>query len=69
MDVLSGCPEGCILGPKFFSIMMDTLLLDLEQSGLGYRKGRCFAGSLAYADDNRINVVCMSFKVNVIFMS
>ena len=49
-DVLSGCPDGSILGPKFFSIMMDKLLLDLEHSGLGCHIGRCFAGSLAYAD-------------------
>ena len=50
-DVLSSCPQGSILGPKFFSVVMDKLSLDLEHSGLGCRIGRCYAGSLAYADD------------------
>ena len=38
---------------------MDKLLLDLEHSGLGCRVGRCFAGSLAYADD----IILMSSSV------
>ena len=68
-DVLSGCPKGSILGPKFFSIVMDKLLLHLEHSELDCRIGRFFAGSLAYADDI-INVVfCESFKANVAFKS
>ena len=56
---LSGCPEVSILGPKFFSVVMDKLSLDLEPSGLDYRKGRCFAGSLAHADD----IISMSSSV------
>ena len=59
-DVLSSCPEGNVLETKFFSIAMDKLLLDLEHSGLGCRMGRCFVGSLAYADD----IILMSSSVN-----
>ena len=58
-DVSSGCPEGSILEPKFFSIVMDKLLLDLEHSGLDRRIGQCFAGSLAYPDD----IILMSSSV------
>ena len=58
-DVLSSCPEGSILGPKFFRIVMNKLLLDLEHSGLGCCISRCFAGSLAYADD----IILMSSTV------
>ena len=59
-DVLSGCPQGSVLGLNFFSIVMDKLLLDLKHSGLGCRIGRCYAGSLAYADD----IILMSSSVS-----
>ena len=59
-DVLSGCPQGSVLGPKFCSIIMDKLLLDLEHSGLGCCIVRCYAGSLAYADD----IILMSSSVS-----
>ena len=39
-DVLSGCLEDSILGQKFFSLVMDKLLLDLGHSArarLSYR--------------------------------
>jgi hypothetical protein len=50
-SVMSGCPEGSILGPKFFNLVMDKLLLCLHDSKLGCYVGQCFAGAFAYADD------------------
>ena len=50
-SVLLVCPEESILRPKFFNMVMDKLLLELEKSGLGCYVGNSFAGVVAYADD------------------
>jgi hypothetical protein len=50
-DVKSSCPEGSILEPKFFNLVVDGLLARLADSNLGCRVNSCFAGALAYADD------------------
>ena len=47
IDIKSGCPEGSILGPKLFSLVVDELLKRLEEAHLGCRVGSCFAGAFA----------------------
>ena len=74
-NVLSGCPEESILGPKLFNTVMDKLLLELEKSGLGCYVDNSFAGVIAYADDvfllstsvrllKLILSICHNFGVN-----
>ena len=50
-SVLLGCPVGGTFGPKFFNMVMDKLLFELEKSGLGCYVDNSFASVVAYADD------------------
>ena len=43
--------QGAVLSPSLFSLYIDTLLIDLESSGLGCHIGNYYYGSSAYADD------------------
>ena len=50
-DIKSDCPEGSILGPKLFNLIVDELLKRLEEAHLECKVESCFAGTFAYADD------------------
>jgi Reverse transcriptase (RNA-dependent DNA polymerase) len=47
----SGVPQGSLLGGKFFNLLMDRVLNELQNEGLGCHVDSVFAGAIAYADD------------------
>ena len=47
----SEVPQGSLLGGKFFNLIMDTILQELQKLRLGCRIGGTFATAIAYADD------------------
>ena len=56
--VKNGVRQGAVLSPTLFSLYMNTLLLQLKDSGFGCHVGNEFYGALAYADD--IALLCPS---------
>jgi hypothetical protein len=50
-NIMSGVPEGSLLGPRLYNVVMDKLLQVLEKSGLGCYVAGNFVGAIAYADD------------------
>ena len=49
--VKNGVRQGAVLSPTLFSVYMNSLLIQLENSGLGCHVGNHYYGSSAYADD------------------
>ena len=47
----SGLPQGSLLSPKLYNIIMDHILIALEESGVGCYVNLAFVGAIAYADD------------------
>jgi hypothetical protein len=50
-NVLSGTPQGSLLGGKFFNFIIDKLLTQLDDAQIGCHINGLFAGAIAYADD------------------
>ena len=50
-SVKKGVRQGAVLSPTLFSLYMNKLLIQLEQSGVGCHVGNYYYGSSAYADD------------------
>ena len=48
---LSRLSSGSSLGPKFFNLVTDKLIVNLERSHLVCFVCNCFAGAFAFADD------------------
>ena len=56
--VSNGVRQGGILSPLFFSLYMNNLLKELNDSGIGCHIGNYYLGALGYADD--IVLLCPS---------
>ena len=56
--VKNGVRQGAVLSPTLFSLYMNSLLLQLKDSGFGCHIGNEFYGALAYADD--VALLCPS---------
>ncbi len=50
---MRGVYQGSVLSPTLFLIVIDPLLKQLEESGLGLNIKNLFLGSFAHADDLR----------------
>jgi hypothetical protein len=64
----SGVPQGSFLGGKFFNLVMDCVLYELEERGLGCHIDGVFAGALAYADDLILlspSIMCIQGMLNI----
>ena len=57
-STLNGIKQGSISSPILFTVYMDVLLEQLEQSGFGCKIGRHYFGALSYADD--LTLICPS---------
>ncbi len=58
--LLNGVKQGGVLSPKLFTLYIDSLLVELRESGYGCHMGNTFAGALSYADD--ITLLCPSIR-------
>ena len=54
----NGIKQGSITSPVLFTVYIDVLLLQLEQSGYGCKIGGHYYGALSYADD--LTLMCPS---------
>ena len=74
-SVSNGVRQGSVLSPYLFAVYLDSLLVDLSNSGVGCYWGGCFAGAFAYADDvvllapcasalRRMLQICSSFAIS-----
>ena len=59
-NISNGVCQGAILSPAFFSIYLDTLVVQLRRSGIGCQIQGYYYGILCYADD--IILLCPSAK-------
>ena len=52
----NGVKQGGVLSPIFFSLYLDTLLVELRELGIGCHMTGLFTGAFFYADDITIIV-------------
>lgn len=59
-SVSNGVRQGSVLSPYLFAVYLDSLLVDLSNSGVGCYWGCSFAGAFTYADDVVLLAPCAS---------
>ena len=59
-SVSNGVRQGSVLSPYLFAVYLDSLLVDLSNSGVGCYWGCCFVGEFTYADDVVLLAPCAS---------
>ena len=50
-NIKQGVKQGAVLSTLLYSLFVNDLLVELEQSGLGVKMGNIFCGAPIYADD------------------
>ena len=58
--------QGSVLGPAFFGIYIDELLLKLRKTGVGCHIGDRFFGAAGYADDIILLAPCRSAMAQMV---
>ena len=51
INISQGVKQGGVLSPLLYSLYVNDLLVELENSGLGARLGNIYTGAPMYADD------------------
>lgn len=67
-SISSGVAQGSLLGGKFFNLVMDTVLHEMQEKRLGCHIDNVFAGAVAYADDLVLmspSLVCLQQMVDI----
>ena len=74
-DLCNGVKQGGVISAKLFTLYIDSLLIQLKESGYGFHMNGTFMGALSYADDitiispsirglNKMLSICAEFAHN-----
>ena len=65
-SVSNGVRRGSVISPYLFSVYLDSLLVDLCNSGVGCNWGCLFAGAFSCADDIVLLATCASARRKIL---